>query len=72
MTAHPVPLPGLATMAELAAGRAVVECEECHRPLTAREARLWGLGRDCRRQRGERTAPGVGRFDVEQEALPGA
>jgi len=33
---------------------------------------MWALGEGCRRQRGERIAPGVGRFDVEQETLPGA
>lgn len=66
------PLPGLATMEEVAVGRAVVECRECHRPLKGREARMWELGRDCRHKRGERTAPGIGRFDVEQETLPEA
>jgi hypothetical protein len=58
--------------AELAAGRRVVRCRECHRPLVGREARLRGLGDDCRARLGERTAPGPGRFDVEQDELPEA
>lgn len=71
MTPNPSPLPGLATTAELAAGRRVVRCGMCGRPLTGREARLRGLGEDCRHKLGERTAPGPGRFDVEQDTLPG-
>lgn len=63
----PAPLPGL----EPTEGRAVVPCRLCGHPLTAREARLWGLGRDCRRKLGLDTAPGIGRFDVEQDGLFG-
>lgn len=71
MTPTPAPLPGLATTAELAAGLRVVECADCHRPLTGRDARLWGRGRGCRHKHGERDVRGPGRFDVEQETLPG-
>jgi hypothetical protein len=67
------PLPGLATDEELAAGRAVVKCGMCGRPLTSREARLYGAGADCRRKLGAGpTLRPPGRFDVEQEQLPGA
>jgi hypothetical protein len=70
MTPAPSPLPGLATDAELAAGRPVVECQDCGRLLTGREARLWGRGRACRHKQGLDGAPTPGRFDVEQETLP--
>jgi hypothetical protein len=63
------PLPG--TKAETA-GRRVVRCALCGRPLVAAEARRWGLGPECRHKLNP--APTVrrpGRFDVEQEALPG-
>lgn len=70
MTAHPAPLPGLATTAELGAGRRVVECEECHRPLKGKDARMRRLGRDCAHKLGQRDVRGPGRFDVEQETLP--
>jgi hypothetical protein len=71
MTSSAHPLPGLATDAELAAGRRVVRCGMCGRPLKGREARSWGLGEDCRHKLGERTAPDPGRFDAAQETLPG-
>jgi hypothetical protein len=48
-------LPGLATDEELAAGRRVVRCGMCGRPLTGQQARMRGLGR----------------FEVEQDGLPG-
>lgn len=54
---------------EPAAPRRVVECDECHRPLTDRLARMWSLGRDCRRKRGLRDIRAPGRFEVEQEGL---
>ena len=66
----PSPLPGLATDAELGAGRRVVRCGMCGRPLTGR-ARLRGLGDDCAHKLGERTAPAVGRFPAAQDGLPG-
>jgi hypothetical protein len=73
MTPAPSPLPGLATGSELAAGIPVVECRDCHRPLIGREARMWGRGRRCRGKHGlYGGAPAVGRFEVEQETLPGA
>lgn len=68
----PAPLPGLATEGELAATRAVVRCGMCHRPLTSREARLYGAGEGCRRKLGgDPTVRRPGRFDVEQDELPG-
>ncbi|MCQ4084514.1 DUF6011 domain-containing protein [Streptomyces sp. RB6PN25] len=52
-------------------GRRRVTCALCGRPLTGREARLWGLGDGCRAKLAERTAPQPGRFDVEQDTIPG-
>ncbi len=46
-------------------------CRMCGRPLRDRQARLWGLGVECREKLALRTAPAPGRWDVEQEALPG-
>jgi hypothetical protein len=67
------PLPGLATDDEVAAGRAVVKCGMCGRPLVSREARLYGLGEGCRHKLGVgpvlRTPR---RFEVEQDTIPGA
>lgn len=67
------PLPGLASDGELlAAGLPVVECEDCHRPLTGREARLWGRGKRCRRKHwDDGTLRRPGRFEVEQDGLWG-
>ncbi|MFI0718035.1 DUF6011 domain-containing protein [Streptomyces sp. NPDC021224] len=67
-------LPGLATDEELqAAGRHVVLCGMCKRPLVSREARLYGLGEGCRHKLGGGVTVGrSGRFDVEQDELPGA
>ncbi|WP_328917258.1 MULTISPECIES: DUF6011 domain-containing protein [unclassified Streptomyces] len=66
------PLPGLATDEELATGRRVVRCGMCGRPLTGREARLRGLGAGCRHKLGEdATVRRPGRFEVEQDGLPG-
>lgn len=47
----------------------VVRCRFCHRPLTDRTSRLWGIGPDCRR--GLRLAPAPAEYEVEQDALPG-
>lgn len=72
MTPDAHPLPGLATDAELGAGRPVVRCGMCGRPLTSREARLYGLGDGCRHKLG--AGPAVrqpGRFEVEQDGLFG-
>lgn len=72
MTAVPAPLPGLALPAEdLAAGLRVVVCQDCHRPLKGRLARMRRRGDACAHKHGERSAPGVGRFQVEQEGLFG-
>ncbi|MDF3287992.1 DUF6011 domain-containing protein [Streptomyces silvisoli] len=48
-----------------------VSCRLCGRPLTGREARLWGLGEGCRAKLAERGAPRPPRAEVEQDALPG-
>lgn len=72
MRPDPAPLPGLAADEEPAAGRPVVLCGMCGRPLRAREARLRGLGEGCRHKLGG--APTVrrpGRFEVEQDELFG-
>jgi hypothetical protein len=70
MTVAPAPLPGLATDGELAAGRRVVKCGMCGRPLTNREARLYGLGDGCRHKLGGGPAVRApGRFEVEQDGL---
>lgn len=66
----PTPLPGLPTPAELGAGRTVIRCRECHRPLVG-PARLLGWGDDCALRLGIRTAPTPGRFPAAQEGLPG-
>jgi hypothetical protein len=69
VTADPAPLPGLPEV--VAAGRPVVECRDCGRPLTGREARSWGRGRACRHKHGDWTIRRPGRFDIEQDGLPG-
>ncbi len=72
MTAD-APLPGLATDDEmLAAGRRVVTCALCGHLLTDAESRTWGAGERCRRKLGgDVTVRRPGRFDVEQDGLPG-
>lgn len=71
MTLDPAPLPGLATDEELAAGLPVVECDLCGHPLTSRWARLRRLGDDCAHKLGYRDVRRPGRFEVEQDAIPG-
>ena len=64
------PLPGLATDEELAAGRAVVLCGMCRRPLRGRDARLRQLGDDCWHKLGGGPAVRTpGRFEVDQDGL---
>jgi hypothetical protein len=66
------PLPGLATDAPLAAGRRVIRCGICGRPLESREARLRGLGDGCRHKvHGDPIVRRPARFDVEQDGLFG-
>lgn len=47
-------------------GQSAVRCRGC-----GRRARLRGWGDDCWAKLGGRSAPGLGRFEVEQEMLPG-
>jgi hypothetical protein len=54
-----------------AEGFPVVERDACKEELHDRVSRLYRLGPRCRRKRGIRIGPGVGRFEVEQEGLPG-
>lgn len=73
MTPNPHPLPGLATDAELAAGRRVIRCGMCGRPLNDPAARLRGVGEGCwHKLRPGPVVRNPGRFEVEQETLPGA
>ncbi|MEW1859559.1 DUF6011 domain-containing protein [Streptomyces sp. NBC_00669] len=67
------PLPGLATDEELAAaGRRVVLCGMCGHPLSDAESRAWGLGENCRRKLGgNASVRRPGRFEVDQEGIPG-
>lgn len=69
MTADPAPLPGLDD--EPVEGRSRVTCRMCGRPLRGRQARMWGLGEDCREELRIRTAPQPAEREVEQETLPG-
>lgn len=70
MTPDPAPLPGLASDAELAAGRRVIRCGMCGRPLESREARMRGVGEVCRdKLHPDRAVRRPGRFDVEQDGL---
>ncbi|WNI19154.1 DUF6011 domain-containing protein [Actinacidiphila sp. ITFR-21] len=69
MTPDPAPLPGL--HAEPGAGPAVVRCRLCGHPLTNRAAQLLRLGDECARKLGHRDVRGPGRFQVEQDGLPG-
>lgn len=67
----PSPLPGLASDAELVAGRRVVRCGMCNRPLKDRDARLRGAGEHCRAKLGaDPIVRTPGRFDVPQDELP--
>jgi hypothetical protein len=71
MTPDPSPLPGLATDDEIAAGRTLVRCGVCGRPLRGRDARLRGVGAGCRHKLDAGpTARRPGRFEVEQDTLP--
>lgn len=70
MPADPTPLP-LDSPEPQPQGRPLVQCTECDEPLTAAESRRWGLGPRCRRKLGVSSGPGVGRFEVEQEGIPG-
>lgn len=63
-------LPGVAEPPS-ADGRPRVACRLCGRPLHDREARLWGLGPDCRAKLALRTAPRPPEHPVEQDPLPG-
>lgn len=72
MNPTPAPLPGLASDAELAAGRRVVRCGMCGRPLTDRDARLRGTGEHCRAKLGgDPIVRTPGRFQVPQDGLFG-
>lgn len=68
----PAPLPGLATEDEIdAAGRTLVRCGMCGRPLHGRTARLRGLGEGCRHKlQSDPIVRRPGRFEVEQDTLP--
>ncbi|WP_344322691.1 DUF6011 domain-containing protein [Streptomyces macrosporus] len=52
-------------------GRPPVLCRMCGRPLRDRQARLWGLGPECREKLAVRSAPRTAGWDVAQETLPG-
>ncbi|MEU5609125.1 DUF6011 domain-containing protein [Streptomyces sparsogenes] len=65
----PVALPGLGE--EPLPARRRVTCRMCGRPLRGREARLWGLGDECRAKLAVRGAPRPPAHDVEQDTLPG-
>jgi hypothetical protein len=72
MPADPTPLPGLFPVASTespAEGRRRVLCSVCNAPLSGREARLWGMGRDCRAKLGLRTGPRQDGHEVEQDGL---
>jgi Family of unknown function (DUF6011) len=65
------PLPGLATDEELSAGRTVIRCTMCGRPLTDRAARIRGLGEGCRHKLTPTpTLRRPARFEVPQDELP--
>lgn len=62
------PLPGTRV-----AGRPVVRCALCGRELVDPEARRWALGRECRHKlHPDAVVRRPGRFEVEQDPLPGA
>lgn len=69
LTAPSAALPGLGE--EPLAARRRVTCRMCGRPLRGREARLWGLGDECRAKLAMRGAPKPPAHDVEQDTLPG-
>lgn len=75
MPADPLPLPGLLlpldTEPPPAEGLRRVLCSVCGAPLTGREARWWGMGRDCRAKLGLRTGPRPPEQDCEQDGLFG-
>ncbi|MFD6416081.1 DUF6011 domain-containing protein [Streptomyces sp. NPDC060194] len=62
------PLPGARTEP---GDRPRVLCALCGRPLRDRESRRWGLGEGCREKLRLRGATGPGRFEVDQDELPG-
>ncbi|MEV1006662.1 DUF6011 domain-containing protein [Streptomyces sp. NPDC049881] len=51
--------------------RPPVTCRLCGRRLYGREARMWGLGPECRAKLAVRVAPLPPEHPVEQETLPG-
>jgi len=64
------PLPGLDN--DPAAGRPVIRCGMCGRPLESREARMRGVGDGCRdKLHPDRAVRRPGRFEVEQDGLFG-
>jgi hypothetical protein len=56
---------------EIPQGLRRVLCSVCGAPLTGREARWWGMGRDCRAKLGLRTGPRQDGHEVEQDGLFG-
>lgn len=54
-----------------AEARRRVTCRMCGRPLRDREARMWGLGPECRGKLDPRIAPTPPAHEVEQDPLPG-
>ncbi|WP_435837662.1 DUF6011 domain-containing protein [Streptantibioticus parmotrematis] len=52
-------------------GRRRVTCRVCGRPLHGRQARLWGLGDDCRAKLAQRAAPRPPVHEADQDPLPG-
>ncbi|MDT0321739.1 DUF6011 domain-containing protein [Streptomyces millisiae] len=73
MEAVDLELPGVDEPSAVAGegGRPRVTCRLCGRPLHGREARLWGLGPDCRAKLALRQAPRPPERPVEQDPLPG-
>ncbi|WP_078591991.1 DUF6011 domain-containing protein [Streptomyces megasporus] len=67
--AEPSPLPD--SPEPPARERPPVRCRLCGRPLRDRQARLWGLGPECRGKLAVRSAPRTTGWEVAQEALPG-
>lgn len=52
-------------------GQPLVRCRGCGRPLTG-PAKRRGWGDDCWAKLDQRSVPRPGRFEVEQDQLPGA